>query len=99
MEQHQVIDETFAGLSRPAQTFEMGRPDIIEDRPGSVLVAEVRAFEADGGFARIAEERDSRRAADEAADATPRPARIRTTAYDIALKDSIETPSLNASDD
>jgi hypothetical protein len=99
MEQQQVIDETFAGLSRPSQTFEMGRPDIVDDRPGAVLVAEVRAFEAEGGFERISEDRDARRLADEALDAAPRAPRPRTPAYDVEIKDSYEAPKLDASDD
>jgi hypothetical protein len=102
MEQHQVIDETFAGLSRPSQTFEMGRPDIVEDRPGAVLVAEVRAFEAEGGFVRIADERDARRAADQALDdapRAPRAPRVRAPAYDVEIKGSYDAPTLDASDD
>jgi hypothetical protein len=99
MEQQQVIDETFAGLSRPSQTFEMGRPDIVEDRPGAVLVAEVRAFEAEGGFGRIAEDRDARRLADEALDDAPRAPRVRAPAYDVEIKDSYEAPTLDATDD
>jgi hypothetical protein len=69
MEQRAVIDESFAGLVSPVQTFEMGRPDIEDGRPGAVLVEEVRAFEAEGGFKKIAEERDAVRLADEQADA------------------------------
>jgi hypothetical protein len=61
MEQRAVIDETFAGLSSPAGTFEMGRPDITENRPGAALVAEVHAFEQAGGFRQIAEARDAER--------------------------------------
>jgi hypothetical protein len=68
MEQRAVIDETFAGLVNPVQTFEMGRPDIEENRPGTVLVEEVRAFEAKGGFKQIAEDREAARIADEKAD-------------------------------
>lgn len=69
MEQRAVIDESFAGLVSPVQTFEMGRPDIEEGRPGAVLVEEVRAFEVEGGFRKIAEDRDAARIADEQADA------------------------------
>ena len=61
MEQSAVIDETFAGLADPVQTFEMGRADLTEDRPGAILVAEVRDFRADGGFARLADARDADR--------------------------------------
>lgn len=99
MEQQQVIDDTFAGLSRPSQTFEMGRPDIVEDRPGAVLVAEVRAFEAESGFEKLADQRDARRKAEEAIDDAPRPARTRTPALDIQTKDSFDAPKLVSSDD
>lgn len=99
MEQQQVIDETFAGLARPSQTFELGRPDIVEDRPGAALVAEVRAFEADAGFARLAAYRDAKRAAEEAADNAPRAPRVRDPAFDGIPQDSFDAPTLSSSDD
>lgn len=69
MERHAVIDETFAGLANPSMTFEMGRPDITENRPGTALVEEVKKFDAEGGFKKIAEDRDEARIRDEKADA------------------------------
>ncbi|NTF17494.1 hypothetical protein G6L37_03710 [Agrobacterium rubi] len=69
MEQRAVIDETFAGLVSPKQTFEMGRPELTENRPGTALVEEVRDFDAKGGFRQIAEDRETVRANDEKADA------------------------------
>lgn len=63
-----VIDETFAGLAEPVEMHRAGRPDIEDGRPGDILVAEVRKFAADGGFKKIAEERDERRKRDDAAE-------------------------------
>jgi len=62
-----VIDETFAGLQH-ATPIEMGRPDIEEDRPGTLLVEAVGQFAADGGFQRIREDRDRERALGETPD-------------------------------
>jgi len=62
-----VIDETFAGLQN-ATPIEMGRPDIEENRPGTLLVDAVRQFAADGGFQKIREDRDRQRALDDAPD-------------------------------
>ena len=69
MEQREVIDETFAGLVTPRETFEMGRPDMVEGRPGAALVDVVRKFADDGGFQRIADDREKARMEDETADA------------------------------
>lgn len=63
----EVIDDSFAGLVSPQETHRMGRPDIKEGRPGDTLVAEVARFDAEGGFRKLAEERDRQRALDEAA--------------------------------
>jgi len=68
MTKETIIDETFAGLVAPSETHSVGRPDIDKDRPGDILVAEVRKFGAEGGFRRIAEERTLKRAAENAAD-------------------------------
>jgi len=62
----EVIDDSFAGLVSPVETHRMGRPDIEKDRPGDVLVAEVARFEAEGGFKKLAREREKDRALDEA---------------------------------
>lgn len=56
-----VIDETFAGLEHPAEVHNAGRPDIKAGRPGEALIAEVRKFASEGGFRKIAEDRDLRR--------------------------------------
>jgi len=61
-----VIDDSFAGLVAPAEIHRMGRPDVKEGRPGDVLVAEVARFEREGGFKRLAKEREEQRALDEA---------------------------------
>jgi hypothetical protein len=45
-----IIDDTFKGLISPLEVHSMGREDITEDRPGDVLVAEVKQFAAAGGF-------------------------------------------------
>lgn len=86
MEQRAVIDESFAGLGSPVQTFEMGRPDIEEGRPGAVLVEEVRAFEAEGGFRKIAEDREAVRIADEQADAGVARPKVRHADLGIVAK-------------
>lgn len=69
MEQREVIDETFAGLVTPRETFEMGRPDMVEGRPGAALIDVVQKFEAEGGFQQIAADREKARTEDETADA------------------------------
>lgn len=69
MEQRAVIDETFAGLVSPSMTFEMGRPDIVDGRPGAALVEEVQKFDAEGGFKRITEDRETARIEADQADA------------------------------
>jgi len=56
-----MIDETFTGLSHPRQRFDMGRPDLLEERPGDTLVEAVRQFEREGGFQALAEERNIKR--------------------------------------
>lgn len=68
----EIIDETFAGLAKPAAVHPMGRDDLVEGRPGEDLVAEVARFEQEGGFKRMAEDRNRARAADEAKDASVR---------------------------
>jgi len=62
----EVIDDTFAGLAAPVEMHRMGRPDIEEGRPGDVLVAEVARFESEGGFKKLAREREEGRARDDA---------------------------------
>lgn len=62
-----IIDETFASLQH-AKPIEMGRPDIEDERPGTLLVEAVRQFAADGGFQMIREERDRDRAMTDAPD-------------------------------
>lgn len=47
-----VIDETFRNVVDPVVIHRMGREDIVENRPGDVLVEEVKAHAARGGFAR-----------------------------------------------
>lgn len=86
MEQRAVIDESFAGLVSPVQTFEMGRPDIEEGRPGAALVEEVRAFEAEGGFRKIAEDREAVRIADDQADAGAARPKVRHADLGIVAK-------------
>jgi D-lyxose ketol-isomerase len=49
-----VIDETFKGVVSPAEIHRLGREEIVENRPGDVLVDAVKAFSAKGGFARTA---------------------------------------------
>lgn len=88
MEQHAVIDETFAGLARPTQTFELGRQDIEEERPGAALVAAVQEFEAADGFKKIAADREAARVADEAKDAAVTKTKANTTDFGIVSKDS-----------
>lgn len=61
MTNKEIIDETFSGLVSPTEIHAVGRPDIEADRPGNVLVDEVRKFSSEGGFKRIAEERNARR--------------------------------------
>lgn len=65
-----VIDETFAGLAEPAEIHRAGRPDIEDGRPGDVLVSEVRKFASEGGFRKLADERDSLRKKEEEIDAS-----------------------------
>jgi hypothetical protein len=96
MEQRAVIDETFAGLVAPVQAFEMGRTDIEEGRPGAVLVEEVRAFEAEGGFRKIAEDREAGRVADEKADAGVARPKMRHADIGIVAKD-VDVPAASES--
>jgi hypothetical protein len=95
MEQRAVIDETFAGLVAPVQTFEMGRPDIEDGRPGSALVEEVRTFEAEGGFKKIADDREAGRVADEQADAAVTRTKVRHAELGIVSRD-VDAPSADA---
>lgn len=88
MEQHSIIDETFAGIARPTQTFEIGRPDIEDERPGSALIAAVREFEAADGFKKIAETRDAARVAEEKVDASVVRAKGAEVDFAIIPKDS-----------
>ena len=88
MEQRTVIDETFAGLASPTQTFELGRPDIVEGRPGAALVAEVRDFEEKGGFKKIAAEREANRI--EAESDIPSKKPINHVGLDVIMKGSTE---------
>lgn len=62
-----VIDETFSGLLDPKEIHEMGREDIISDRPGAILLSAVSSFGAEG-FKAIAKEREDKRHAADAAD-------------------------------
>lgn len=55
-----VIDLDFAGLSAPQAIFSIGRDDLKEDRPGDILVGAVREAKANGVFAALQAERDSR---------------------------------------
>jgi hypothetical protein len=47
-----IIDETFKGLSNPSEIHRLGRPDIVDGRPGDALIEAVRLHAAEGGFAR-----------------------------------------------
>ena len=47
-----VIDETFKGVVSPSEIHRLGREDIVENRPGDVLIDAVKAFSAKGGFTR-----------------------------------------------
>ncbi|MDW9478813.1 hypothetical protein GOB57_08870 [Sinorhizobium meliloti] len=47
-----VIDETFKKVATPTEIHRLGREDIVQNRPGDVLVDAVRAFSAKGGFTR-----------------------------------------------
>ena len=50
-----VIDETFKNLANPAEVHRLGREDIVEGRPGDILVEAVRTHAAAGGFDRKGE--------------------------------------------
>lgn len=47
-----IIDETFKGVVSPSEIHRLGREDIVENRPGDVLVDAVKAFSSKGGFTR-----------------------------------------------
>lgn len=47
-----VIDETFKNVVSPTEIHRLGREDIVENRPGDVLVDAVTRFAAKGGFAK-----------------------------------------------
>jgi len=55
-----VIGLDLASLTRePQAVFELGREDITEDRPGKILIEEVRKFQAKGGFRELEALRDA----------------------------------------
>lgn len=55
-----VIGLDLASLTRePQAVFEIGREDITENRPGQVLIEEVRKFQANGGFRELEAKRDA----------------------------------------
>ncbi len=47
-----LIDDSFRDLVSPVAIHRMGREDIVENRPGDVLVEAVSRFAAKGGFKR-----------------------------------------------
>ena len=55
-----VIGLDLASLTRePQAVFELGREDITENRPGQILIDEVRKFQAIGGFRELEAVRDA----------------------------------------
>jgi hypothetical protein len=50
-----VIDESFKNVASPVEIHRLGREDIVENRPGDVLVNAVKEFSAKGGFVRAEE--------------------------------------------
>ena len=48
-----IIDETFKGLTSPSEVYKMGRDDLSENRPGNVLVEEVKKHSAAKGFRKL----------------------------------------------
>jgi hypothetical protein len=65
-----VIGLDLASLTRePQAVFELGREDIVEGRPGQILMSEVKKFQADGGFRALEEIRDQAYQAEKALDA------------------------------
>lgn len=54
-----VISHEFAALTmEPQAIYELGREDLTTDRPGQILISEVRKFQAQGGFRQLQEIRD-----------------------------------------
>ena len=47
-----VIDDTFRNVANPLEIHRLGREDIVDNRPGDVLVDAVKRFSAKGGFAK-----------------------------------------------
>lgn len=65
-----VIGLDLASLTRePQAVFELGREDIVEGRPGQILLSEVRNFQASGGFRALEEQRDKEYEAEKVLDA------------------------------
>jgi hypothetical protein len=65
-----VIGLDLASLTRePQAVFELGREDITENRPGQILIEEVRKFQADGGFRQLESVRDAEYAKEKELDA------------------------------
>lgn len=56
MGREMIINDTFRGIPSPTQTFQLGRPDLV-DRPGDALIEIVSAFRAEGGFQRLQDDR------------------------------------------
>jgi hypothetical protein len=65
-----VIGLDLASLTRePQAVFELGREDITENRPGQILIEEVRKFQAQGGFRELEAARDAEYASEKELDA------------------------------
>lgn len=47
-----IIDDSFKNVANPVEIHRLGREDIVNNRPGDVLVGAVVDFAANGGFAR-----------------------------------------------
>lgn len=96
IENYGLIDDSFAGLSRPQRTIDMGRPDLAGERPGATLVEAVRKFERDGGFKALREERDVARHRGQEPDAPTR----RDAPIDVSIPTiATEGPALDRSED
>ncbi|MBY3151036.1 hypothetical protein HFO56_01160 [Rhizobium laguerreae] len=47
-----IIDETFKNVVSPTEIHRLGREDIVENRPGDVLIDAVTKFASKGGFSK-----------------------------------------------
>jgi hypothetical protein len=55
-----VIDLDLQSLTRePQAVFALGREDLTQNRPGQILIEEVRKFQAKGGFRELEAVRDA----------------------------------------